>query len=460
MLSPEATARHRARLRAHLSGPILLMGQRPVVRNIPINHLPFRQCSTFLWATGCATPGAALLLDDDGDTLFLPEPPPGDGLWHGPQPTPTEQARALGFSRVRPRSELAQAVGAHATVHSLAVTDATTNAELTTLTARPHATHGPFGSEPLVDAIIALRMQLDSHELAEMRSAAAVTTAAHRAAMAVTRSGTDEARVGAIFDGVIAARGMVPAYDSIVTVRGEVLHNHSRHNVLEDGQLLLLDGGAEAPSGYATDVTRTWPVSGRFTARQSAVYDAVLEAQGASIALCQPGTRYRDVHLETCRVLTRFLVDEGLLRGSVDSLVERGAHALFFPHGVGHLIGLDVHDLELYGDRAGYAPGRSRSEQFGLAYLRLDRDLAPGHVVTVEPGFYVVPEILQDTALTEPLADAVNLELARSWVGFGGIRIEDDVLITDHGPDVLTAAIPKSRPDVEAACAAPLRPFW
>ena len=277
--------------------------------------------------------------------------------------------------------------------------------------------------------------------------------------MAATRPGRTEAIIGAVFDAAIAARGLRTAYDAIVTVRGEVLHNFHRVHPLRDGDLLLLDGGAEGTSGYATDVTRTWPVSGTFTPRQRSAYEAVLAAQQRAIALCTPGVRYRDIHLEAARVLTRWMVDERLLSGDVDSLVERGAHALFFPHGVGHLIGLDVHDLELYGDRAGYGPGRTRSRQFGLNALRLDRDLAPGNVVTIEPGFYAVPEILQSASLTDPFSDVLDLDRAASWLGFGGIRIEDDVYITDAGPEVLTASIPVTIDEVEAAIASDCSPF-
>jgi Xaa-Pro aminopeptidase len=206
-------------------------------------------------------------------------------------------------------------------------------------------------------------------------------------------------------------------------------------------------------------VTRTWPVSGRFSPRQRAAYEAVLAAERRGIEMCVPGTRYRDIHLEAARVLTRWMVDEKLFSGEVDGLVERGAHALFFPHGVGHLIGLDVHDLELYGDRAGYGPGRTRSHQFGLNALRLDRDLAAGNVVTIEPGFYAVPEILQSPEITAPFADVLDRDRAEAWLGFGGIRIEDDVHVTDQGPEVLTSAIPVTVREVEAAIAADYSPF-
>lgn len=460
MPTPSATLRHRMRLYDTVRRPILVMAGTPRVRNIPINHLPFRADSSFLYLTGCTTPGAAVLIDGDQHTLFLPRPPGDDALWHGPQPSIEERGDALGFAAVRPCTELPAACRSRTDLASLASTDPSTNAVLQDLTGRPHDWQSAPGDAVLVDGLIALRSQLDTDELDEMRSVAQITAAAHTAAMAATRPGGTEAGVGAVFDAVISASGLTTAYDSIVTVRGEVLHNFHRDQTLADGQLLLLDGGAEGPSGYATDVTRTWPVSGRFTPRQAGAYAAVLEAQLHAITMCTPGRRYRDVHLAAARVLTRFLVDEGLLTGAVDGLVERGAHALFFPHGVGHLIGLDVHDLELYGDRAGYGPGRTRSTQFGLNALRLDRDLAPGNVVTIEPGFYVVPDILASEAITAPFRDCFRPDRAASWLGFGGIRIEDDVHVRDGQPEVLTHAVPKTIHDVEASVAAELTPFW
>jgi Xaa-Pro aminopeptidase len=243
---------------------------------------------------------------------------------------------------------------------------------------------------------------------------------------------------------------MMPAYPSIVTVRGEILHNRHHGHTLADGQLLLCDAGAESTTGYATDVTRTWPVSGRFDARQRDAYQLVLEAQLAALDRRRAGLEYRDVHLAASRTLAAGLVGLGLLRGSPDELVASGAHAVFFPHGVGHLLGLDVHDLEGLGDRAGYAAGRARSPQFGLAYLRMDRPLAPDMTVTVEPGFYVVPALLADPALRQRLGDQVAWSEAERWIGFGGIRIEDDVRVTAGDPEVLTAETPKTIEEMEA----------
>jgi Xaa-Pro aminopeptidase len=217
--------------------------------------------------------------------------------------------------------------------------------------------------------------------------------------------------------------------------------------------MLLADVGAESPGGWAGDVTRTWPVSGRFSTQQRELYSVVLEAQRQAIAAVSPGARYRNIHILACQALAGGLVDLGLLRGNPIELVADGVLALLFPHGVGHLLGLDVHDMEDLGDRAGYAPGRQRSTEFGLKNLRLDRDLTPGMAVTIEPGLYFVPAILEDPQLMKKAAGRIDQDKLARYASVRGIRIEDDVLVTATGAEVLTAAIPKSVEAVEAELA-------
>lgn len=448
------TQRRAALSRLVDDAPVLLLGNGPFTRNLPLTKHPFRQDSSFLYLTGCDRPQAAALIEEGGrSTLFLVPPDEDDPLWHGATWTLEEVREELRFDEVLPLTALEERCARHrGRLLGLAVPDRAATARAAALVGQPLAFGVPeqMGSPALVDALISLRRRLSPEEVAEIQRAAAVTAAAHHAAMAITRPGLPERHLAALFDGLLHAAGMQPAYGTICTVRGEVLHMEQSTGTCREGQLLLLDGGAEAPSGYATDVTRTWPVSGRFTPRQRAAYDAVLAAQEAAIAMVRPGVRYRSVHDAASRVLARWLVDEGLLRGEPEGLVERGAHALFFPHGTGHLLGLDVHDLEAFGDRATYGPGRPRSTQFGTAFLRIDLDLEPGMCVTIEPGFYVVPAILADPGLTGRFQGDVDLDRARSWEGFGGIRIEDDVLCTEAGPQVLTAAIDK---DPDAVCA-------
>jgi Xaa-Pro aminopeptidase len=246
---------------------------------------------------------------------------------------------------------------------------------------------------------------------------------------------------------LIIAEDMSCSYQSIVTVHGEVLHNNHYQHPIHTGDLLLADVGAETPTGWAADVTRTWPVSGQFSATQRAVYDVVLAAHDACIAKVAPSVEYQDLHLLAAQVIAEGLVDLGILQGKPEDLVAMDAHALFFPHGVGHLLGLDVHDMEDLGDLAGYEPGRFRSERFGLCYLRLNRPLRPGMLVTIEPGFYQVPALLQDPARRAKYQKVVNWERLEAFADVRGIRIEDDVLVTESGHEVLTEAL-STAPDI------------
>jgi Xaa-Pro aminopeptidase len=251
----------------------------------------------------------------------------------------------------------------------------------------------------------------------------------------------------------LAARQMTVAYGSIVTVHGEVLHNEQYHHELRAGDLLLADVGAETPNGWAGDVTRTWPVIGRYSPTQRALYEVVLHAQQATIEAVRPGVRNRDLHLLAAAKMAEGLVALDILRGDPAELVADGVIYRLFPHGIGHLLGLDVHDMEDLGDRAGYAPGRTRASDFGLRYLRLDRDLEAGMAITIEPGIYLVPAILDDPRLAEATRGRLDRARLATFADVRGIRIEDDVLVTADGCEVLTAAIPKGAAEIESVMA-------
>lgn len=456
-------SRRRAALRARLGdAPALVVAGGLRARNYPANVFPYRADSHFLYLTGAAIPDAALLLHGERAELFVPPKDEDDALWHGPTPGPDAIAQATGVDAVRSGTELVAAIaelGGGQAVATLPSADPITRADQCRLLGRTWpGTEAPGVARlgaldlALADVMIELRLQHDDAALALSRRAAEGTVAAHLAGMAATRPGLREHDVRAAMEREFIARGMTTAYGSIVTVHGEVLHATSYDGLLHEHDLLLADVGGEL-EGWANDVTRTWPVSGQFSPTQRALYDIVLQANLDGIAKVRPGVRYRDVHLTAALTLARGLVDEGLLRGDPQSLVERGAHAIFFPHGVGHLLGLDVHDMEDLGDRAGYAPGRTRSAQFGLGYLRLDRDLAPGMQVTIEPGLYLVPAILERKALVGPFVADGSFDPAAvaRFADVRGIRIEDDVLCTTTDPEVLTAAIPKTALAVESA---------
>jgi len=448
---PEAHRARRIRLAEKLGDLAALVpaGSR-LSRNYPAATYPFRASSHFLYLVGLPMPDAMAVLDGDEHTLFLPAPGPEDALWHGPMPGLRQIAEWTGCN-VMPLERLGDHLGGR-DVATLPAPDPATRSRQAALLGREIQPGVLDDADArLADALIELRLVHDEKAVDGLRRAADATVAAHRAGMAATRPGITEAEVRARMEAEILARCMTTAYGSIVTVYGEVLHNEEHHHVLQEGDLLLADVGAETSDGWAGDVTRTWPVTGGLSATQRDAYDVVLAAQRTAIAAVRPGARYRDVHLAACRELTRGLVDLGILRGDVDELVADGVHALFFPHGVGHLLGLDVHDMEDLGDRAGYAPGRERSTQFGLSNLRLDRDLAPGMAVTIEPGFYRVPAILGEPRLDKLAGDRLDRPRLAEFHDVRGIRIEDDVLVTDRGHEVLTAGAPKEREEVERA---------
>ena len=429
--------------------PILLVGNGSRPRNLPMSAFPFRQDSSFLYLSGIKEPDAAMLIDVDGtSTLFLREPPADDALWHGKSLPIHEKGRRYGFTNVEAFQNLENHTLPPNTL-SLAVPDAKKNALLNTLLNRTFEFGTHFGDDELVDAIISLRRTKGPTEISQLQEAADASVKAHLAVMMATRPEVTERALAALFQGVLAAEKCTLGYPTILTVKGEVLHQFHYHNTLRAGDLLLIDGGGEMDAGYGVDITRTYPVSGRFDARQRAVYEVVLEAQKQSIQKCTPGTPYREVHDTSSLVLAQFLKDEGITHCSPEESVEIGLHALVFPHGVGHHLGLDVHDLENFGDRPSYPKGVSRPEAFGTRYLRLNLPLEPNWVVTVEPGFYIVDSILDEPNLRQKFAPHVNFGKLDEWRGFGGIRIEDDIVVQADGPKVLTQALPKEVSDIE-----------
>jgi Xaa-Pro aminopeptidase len=401
-----------------------------------------------LYFVGRPLEGAALLVRPEGSTLYAEPPDPEEALWTGAQPTLERLAEELGLD-VQPLSEL-EIGEPTATLPSADADTAFFQSELVGRDIEPASGPELEGIDrALADAVIALRLQHDDAAVAQVRAAARVTDLAHRAGMRATRPGLREADVVAAMDAEIVRAGCAHAYLPIVTREGEVLHDERHHRVLEPNDLVLADVGAETPGGWASDVTRTWPVSGVYSGTQRALYEVVLAAQAAAIERVRPGVRYLDVHRAAGKKLLEGLIALGLFRGELEDLYARGAAALFFPHGIGHLLGLDVHDLEDLGDRAGYAPGRARSLGLGDRYLRLDRDLLPGMIVTIEPGYYRIPYLLDRPEEVGELEGALDRRVLEQFSDVRGIRIEDDVLVTKEGAEVLTASIPKAPRDVE-----------
>jgi len=380
--------------------------------------------------------------------LFLPETATDSALWSGPEPGFAELTEIVGVPVV-PLTKL-QEVQRPETTTTLPSPDIETCLEQSTLLGR-EIRPGKLAAvdEPLADALIELRLVHDQAGIAGLHEAAQATVAAHGAGLRATRPGIHESVVRAAIEAELIARNMSTSYNSIVSVHGEVLHNEAHHFTLADGDLLLVDAGAETAGGWAGDVTRTWPVSGRYSSTQRDLYEVVLRAQVAAVEAVRPGLRYLELQGIAARAIAEGLVGLGILRGDPAEMVADGVVALFFPHGVGHLIGLDVHDLDDLGDRATYAPGRTRSTDPGLKALRLDRDLVPGMAVTVEPGFYQVAAILEDPERARTAKDRLRRERLAAFHDVRGIRIEDTILVTLGGHENLTAALPKMPSAIE-----------
>jgi Xaa-Pro aminopeptidase len=454
----------REKLAQLLDAPVLLWsGDRPS-RNFPANHYPFRASSHFLYFAGLPLENAILHLQNGRLTLFLDEPPAAAALWHGELPHRDAIAALIGADAAYPLSEVMPIESPEQRpilqpsewtdgAATIGLVNETRNEQCYILDRSVNTPNQPDELDlKLTQALIQLRLCHDAAALEEMRQAIVVTVQAHQTGMMATGRAKTEAAVRAAMEQVIVAANMTTAYNSIVTVHGEVLHNEQYHHALQSQDLLLADVGAETQQGWASDVTRTWPVSGRFSPTQRDLYQVVLAAHDAAIAALKPDVEYREIHLLACLRLAEGLVDLGILKGDPQDLCDRDAHALFFPHGIGHLLGLDVHDMEDLGDLAGYAPDRQRSDRFGLGYLRLDRPLQAGMVVTIEPGFYQVSALLQDPQRQEQYQDCVNWERLAQFSDVRGIRIEDDVLITETGSDVLTQALPTEIAAIETIC--------
>jgi len=440
-------------------GAILILGNNDAPKNYLDNVYPFRQDSHFLYYAGINETGMALLIEPDGtDTLFGRPYDPDDLVWHGPRPHVGDHATASGFGTSKDisdlKSEIDRLIEADVRIHYLPPYRAERKFQLADLLdANPERVANGV-SDDLVRSICAQRLIKSYEEIIEIEDALFVTAQMYQVAMSQARPGRAEFEVAGLMQARAAELGRQMAFTPIVSVRGEVLHNHSYDNTMADGDLLLMDSGAESPRFYASDITRTFPVNGRFTDRQRRIYQIVLASQMAVIHAASPAHNNRAMHLLAARTIAGGLTSLGLMKGNVDDAVEAGAHALFFPHGIGHMMGLDVHDMEDLGDIVGYPEGEERSTQFGLAFLRMTRPLEPGHVITVEPGVYFIPALIDQWRAEGRHTEFIDYDRVEDFKGFGGIRIEDDVLITEDGCRVLGPGIPKTVDEVEAACRA------
>lgn len=460
MFAADVYKQRRARLKKDIgSGLVWFLGNDEVGMNYAANVYPFRQDSTFLYFWAADQPGLSALIDidEDTDTLVGEEATMADVVWSGPLPTLRERAAAAGVTEtITPATlteRLTSAIVSGRTVHFLKPYRADHTVRLAgCLGIEPGAVKESY-SDAFHRAVVAQRSYKSPEEVAEMEKAVGVSQAMYAAAMRMAESGRFEYEIVGEISRANFAGGARFSFPPICSVHGETLHNPHYGNRMTTGDWFVLDSGAETAHHYASDITRTIPVSGTFSTQQRLIYEMVLRAQEGAIAAVAPGVPYLDIHLGAARSFVTDLTAAGLMKGDPDAAVAAGAHALFFPHGLGHMIGLDVHDMENLGeDLVGYGPDFTRSTQFGLAYLRLARKLEPGFALTVEPGLYFIPALIDQWQAEGTNAEFLNFAEIAKFRDARGCRIEDNVLVTETGGRVLGPPIPKTIADVEAAC--------
>ncbi|MCF8360652.1 MAG: aminopeptidase P family protein [Prolixibacteraceae bacterium] len=437
-------------------GIILFLGNDESPMNYPDNPYPFRQHSSFLYYFGLNRPSLAAIIDLEADTetVFGDELSLDEIVWMGNQPTLQEQCEAIGITEVLPTVKLytvlREALASGRDIHFLPPYRPENKIKLLRfLNIRPDQ-FVMKSSDELVKAVISQREIKSDEEIAEIDKAVNWSVDMHEAAICMASPGMKESEIAARVTQIPLEREGYISFPVIATIRGEVLHNHYHGNTLEDGQLFLLDAGAEVPRGYAGDLTSTFPVSKKFTPQQKDIYQLVLDAHYGSTAILKPGIEFREAHFEAARIIFNGLKGMGLTRGNTEEAIAEGAHALFFPTGLGHMMGLDVHDMEDLGElNVGYN-GEAKSTQFGLKSLRLAKELKPGFVLTVEPGIYFIPELIARWKEEKKFEEFINYPEVEKFIGFGGVRIEQDYLITPKGYRLLGRKKPMEISEIEA----------
>jgi len=451
----------RNRLRNEVQGGLIFFpGNQEVSFNYPANTYAFRQDSNFLYFFGLDQPDLAGVIDlDNGkDILFGNDVEIGDIIWMGQQPTIQDRGDQCAVDETHSlhllEETLKKAIAEGRKVHFTPPYRGETIIQLSDLLGRSISDIRNQASEELIRGVVKLRMKKDQLEIQEMESMVDVAYQMHTTAMKMARAGTIEREIAGTIEGIALAQACGVSFPVILTINGQTLHNHYHGNMLVPEKMLVIDAGAESEYHYASDITRTVPVGGEFSRRQKEIYNIVLDANLAAIQAMKPGVPFRDIHLLAAQVIAKGLISLGIMKGDPDEAVSQGAHTMFFPHGLGHPIGLDVHDLEGVGEYyVGYDEEIQRSKEFGLGFLRFGRKLQENFVMTIEPGIYFIPELIDIWKAEGKHTDFINYDLVESYKNFGGIRIEDDVLVTHNGSRVLGKPIPKTVEEIEAIMA-------
>jgi len=457
MFDKEVYKKRRERLKKEVGpGIILLTGNDESPMNYADNPFHFHQDSTFRYFFGLDFPGLAGVLDCDTgeEIIFGDDLTVEDFVWMGPQPTLAERAAAFGIKKARPLKDLMELLNkektGNRTIHFLPPYRPENRIKLFEwLGILPSESHSE-SSPALVRAVIDQRNYKSPEEVTEICKAADISVDMHRTAMRMVAPGVTEAEVAAAVKHAAEKSGARISFPVIATVNGQTLHNHYHGNTLKSGQMFLLDAGAEVESGYAADLSSTMPVDPHFTPIQRDIYNITLQSHNKAIGMLKPGIAFRDIYLESSRLIAEGLKDMGLMRGNIDDALAGGAHALFFPCGLGHMMGMDVHDMEDLGEIFVGWDGQKRPGQFGIKSLRLGRKLEPGFVLTIEPGIYFIPELIDQWQQAGTNKEFINFDRVNEFRNFSGIRNEEDFLITEDGYQLLGKPKPKSIEEVEA----------
>jgi Xaa-Pro aminopeptidase len=461
MFKKEVYTDRRTKLRNEIkSGIALFLGNVDAAFNYPANQYHFRQDSHFLYFFGLQNPGFAGIIDFDNnkDYIFGNDFDIDDVIWMGVQPKVTNLAAKAGIENTAPYNELAKFITTAKTegrqIHFLPPYRGETVIELSALLGLANAEVKSAASAELIKGVVKLKEIKSEEEIAEIEKAIDIAYEMHTTSMKMAKPGIVEQEIAGTIEGISLALGGPVSFPIILSQDGQTLHNHYHGNVLEKGRMMVTDAGAETQECYSSDITRTVPVGGKFNKRQAEIYQIVLDANMTAIRAIKPRIKYREIHFLTVGVIVDGLKKAGLMKGDTKAAVEAGAHTLFMPHGLGHQMGMDVHDMESLGENyVGYDENTQRATEFGTAYLRLGKELKPGFVLTVEPGIYFIPDLIDKFRNEGKYLNFINYDIVETYKGFGGIRIEDDILVTDNGYRVLGKPIPKTIEEVEAIMA-------
>lgn len=454
MFPTQTYINRRNQLRAQFkSGVLLFIGNDETGMNYEDNTYHFRQDSTFLYYFGLNRPGLYALMDIGGgkDYIFGDDYTIDSIVWMGSMPTINDMAYTVGVEATGNISQFGQKLNTFPTanIYYLPPYRPEHQIKLMRFLGVSPAEASAKASLPFITAVGEQRNIKSVEEINELDYAVTVTAEMHQAAMRFTKPGMTEAQVAAKVHEVALADGGDIAFPIIATINGQTLHNHYHGNTIKEGQLFLLDAGYETTHGYAGDMSSTFPVGKTFTEKQKEIYRITLAAHNGAIDMLKPGVHFRDVHFQVARTIFDGLKGLGFTKGNTEDAITNGAHALFFPCGTGHLMGLDVHDMENLGEQiVGYC-GVPKSKQFGLKSLRLGRELKPGFVLTIEPGIYFIPELIDLWQQNGTNKDYINFDRVNEYRNFGGIRNEEDILITEVGHRILGKPLAKSIEDVE-----------